>query len=365
MKDISYNSDSLYSKVVFAPTEIGTYEEDAVASPGGQERIDSCAIHAQQHVLAMFGIYITESSLVKDAILHGEYAIFRESGTVLNDVGNLLERNGIKTHRYLNATIANLISELAQGHKVVVGVDSGELASVGNEFQQVVERHKDVLVAQPDHAVVVVGVDEQTFDVDIVDPADGRLYRLPVEIFLNAWEDSGNFMVATVQSPTEYLQSQNANHQSIKMEECNMPKNDNFNNEPQFDEFGNLIETTHSNVPKVSDPQAFDLDGDGVIDGIGIVVDENGDGIPDGYAIDTKGTGLADLFITDSNGDGQMDIYGTDTTGDGKADVISQDINDDGVPDVYSVDTNNDGIPDSIGVDYNGDGFIDESAIIT
>lgn len=382
MENTLYKSESLYSEVVLAPTEIGTCNEDVAASPGKQERVDSCAIHAQQHVLYMFGIDIPESSLIKDALLHGEYAILRESGTVLNDVGNLLERNGIETNRYLNATIANLISELAQGHKVIVGVDSGEFSALGNKFQQVVERHKDILVLQPDHAVVVVSVDAQTFDVDIVDPADGKLHRLPAEIFLDAWEDSGNFMVATAQSPAEYLQAQNVNHQSTKMEECNMPRVDNFNTEPQFDEFGNLIEATHANneqqfdefgnliettanPSKINDIQAFDLDGDGVIDGIGIIVDQNGNGIPDGYAIDTKGTGQADLFITDSNEDGHMDIYGTDTTGDGKADVIAQDINGDGVPDVYSVDTNNDGVPDSIGVDYNGDGFIDESAIIT
>ena len=37
--------------IVDAPDTIGTPIEDALYAPGPQERIDSCAIRSQQHIL--------------------------------------------------------------------------------------------------------------------------------------------------------------------------------------------------------------------------------------------------------------------------------------------------------------------------
>ena len=52
MKDFIQLPDDIYSDIVSAPDEIGTPFEDATYAPGPQERMDSCAIRAQQHVLS-------------------------------------------------------------------------------------------------------------------------------------------------------------------------------------------------------------------------------------------------------------------------------------------------------------------------
>ena len=107
MKDFIQLPDDIYSDIVSAPDEIGTPFEDATYAPGPQERMDSCAIRAQQHVLSMFGIDISETDLVNDAVSHGEYSEGGTYGTVLSDVGNLLERNGVDVHRFNGATLAH------------------------------------------------------------------------------------------------------------------------------------------------------------------------------------------------------------------------------------------------------------------
>ena len=142
----------VYSDIVPAPRETGTTLEDAMTAPGPQERRDSCALRAQQHVLKMFGIDISEANLRKDAIAHGEYATKDHSGTLIPDVGNLLERKGIDVHRYQGATLAHLISELAQGHKIIVGIDANEVLASG--IQKPIEWLKDRIVKNPNHAVV-------------------------------------------------------------------------------------------------------------------------------------------------------------------------------------------------------------------
>ena len=195
--------------IVDAPDTIGTPIEDALYAPGPQERIDSCAIRSQQHILSMYGINVSEDALVQDAIRHSEYSVHDNKGTYVDDVGNLLERNGIDVNRYENATIAHLISELGQGHKIIVGIDAYE-AIADTLPARIAEMQKDAILEQANHAVVVVDVDPHTFDVSIVDPADGRLHVIPIGRFTDAWQDSNCYMMATKESPEEYLSDNNA-----------------------------------------------------------------------------------------------------------------------------------------------------------
>jgi Glycosyl hydrolase family 12 len=59
-----------------------------------------------------------------------------------------------------------------------------------------------------------------------------------------------------------------------------------------------------------------DIACDGVPDDLGVAVDLNGDGKPDGW------DGVADGYAVDRNGDGQPDALGLDTTGDGRVDSL-------------------------------------------
>ena len=204
---------------------VGTPIEDFNATPAHQECLDTCDIHSQQQIMSMFGINATETDLVKDAIIHGEYAPLGCEGTSILHTGNLLERHGIYVHRCINATIDDLISELSQGHKIIVAVDADEIWAE-DEKSLSAEYIKDVISPESNHAVVVVGVDTVTGDVDVVDPGDGNLKRINSNVFVNAWQDSHFFMMATNQSPQEYMINV-SNNNNEEVTAMNDPKNNN------------------------------------------------------------------------------------------------------------------------------------------
>lgn len=179
---------------------IGDPVQDAGFFPGQQSYPDTCAIRCQEMILEEFtGLDIPEEALVQTAQQHGWYA--PGGGTSPADVGNLLELNGIPVTRYEDATIMNLSAELAQGHKVIIGVDSGDLwgedTDIGQEIQE-------LLGAQTaDHAVVVTGIDTrdpENVRVLLSDPGTGQaVASYPVDQFMEAWQGSDFFMVATQQ----------------------------------------------------------------------------------------------------------------------------------------------------------------------
>lgn len=151
---------------------------------------DTCAIKSQQLILEDFGIHFTEEQLRNEAMMYGWY----NGGTSPEDVGKLLELHGIPVSQYENANIFNLVNELAQGHKVIVGVDSGELWG-DNIFDKIFEDNA------ADHALIVSGVDTSdpnNVKVIVTDPGTGNLLKeYSMEEFVDAWEDSNCFMMAT------------------------------------------------------------------------------------------------------------------------------------------------------------------------
>jgi len=156
---------------------------------------DTCAIKSQQLILNEFGYNISEDQLVQEALNNGWYQ--PGSGTSAANVGKLLELHGLPVAQYENANIFNLVNELAQGHKVIVGVDSGELWN--NGFW---ERMEDKIVGeQADHALVVSGIDTtdpNNVKVIVTDPGNGDYCRkYSMEQFVDAWQDSNCFMVTT------------------------------------------------------------------------------------------------------------------------------------------------------------------------
>ena len=387
------------SKIIAAPEEIGTPIEDAFYAPGPQERVDSCAIRAQQHVLSMFGIERTETFLVNDAVSHGEYGASDCEGTSLDDVGNILERNGIETNRYVGATMAHLISELGQGHKIIVGVDAYEMVANTPE-ERFIESQRDLVSETPNHAIVVVNVDPHTLDVEIVDPADGQLHTIPAMQFVDAWRDCNFFMVSTTQSPSEYLRDLgNQPHQENEQLEIIIS-----NNEGEKNMFENN-ERNHVDLVgnEIADVIESDPDYDGLVECLSI--DVNQDGIPDVTIesnvgierVDPSLGGLGhvsehepslgglghvsehepslgslghvagydapqDIAVTayDLDDNGTIDAMGVDINQDGNYDLIGVDLDFDGIPDAIGIDINADGTPDVVGIDINGDSIIDD-----
>ena len=150
-----------------------------------------------------YGFDVKQEDLMQIAKEQGWYV--EGYGTPEDKVGKLLEYHGLDTSITEGNNIFNLANELAQGHRLLVTVDSGELWSPG-----VGEKLKDLLVGeQADHALLVVGVDTSNpndVKVIVTDPGNGNTqYAYSEKEFLDAWKDSNCFMASTNESPEEYL----------------------------------------------------------------------------------------------------------------------------------------------------------------
>ena len=178
-----------------APTLYGEPAKNIVSNYVHQQYSDTCAIKSQQLVLEKYGIYVSEDQLRAEAYSHGWYS--PGGGTSMNDVGKLLELHGIGVNQYVNGNIFNVINELAQGHDVIMGVDSGELWHYG-----LYEKFEDrTLGPRADHALIVSGInteEPQDIKVIITDPGTGDLCKeYTLSQFVDAANDSDFFMVTT------------------------------------------------------------------------------------------------------------------------------------------------------------------------
>lgn len=175
-----------------APKDFGT-PPDLDPSEVYQYYPDTCAIRSQQLILKDFGIEISQEELIQQAHDHGWYA--PGEGTSPLDVGKLLELNGVPVRQYENGNIFSLVNELAQGHKVIVGVDANELWNDGPDWLD------QLGVNTPNHALLVSNIDTTDPDnitVTLTDPGTGDVAKVySFEQFEDAWRDSNCFVVAT------------------------------------------------------------------------------------------------------------------------------------------------------------------------
>lgn len=164
---------------------------------------DTCAFQSQAIILREYGFDVKQEDLMQIAKEQGWYV--EGYGTPEDKVGKLLEYYGLDTSITEGNNIFNLANELAQGHRILVTVDSGELWSPGFG-----EKMEDLLIGeQADHALLVVGVDTSNpSDVKVIvtDPGNGNTqYAYSEKDFMNAWKDSNCFMASTNESPEEYI----------------------------------------------------------------------------------------------------------------------------------------------------------------
>lgn len=163
----------------------------------------TCAIVAVRGVIeSLTGQNISEAQLVYDATSHGWLT---DAGTHPGDITKLLDLYNIKNHEKAGATIADLMAELALGHKVIVGVDSGEIWNQDSNLEDFINGQGS------DHAIWVTKIDisdPENPKVVINDSGDpdgaGKVYDLAT--FVDAWEDSGFFYVATDEAPPDIAQ---------------------------------------------------------------------------------------------------------------------------------------------------------------
>ncbi|MCL2423458.1 MAG: C39 family peptidase, partial [Micrococcales bacterium] len=115
-------------------------------------------------------------------------------GLPADAAAQLLEAAGI--HASTTYGSMDTLSEaLAQGNAVMVAFDSGEVW-----YGEAVEDNT------ADHMAVVAAIDYDAGLVYLSDTGspDGNMEAVPIEIFIDAWEDSGFLMVECTQTVDEY-----------------------------------------------------------------------------------------------------------------------------------------------------------------
>ncbi|MBL6459379.1 C39 family peptidase [Belnapia sp. T6] len=179
-----------------SPALVGDPERDAQHWQH-QDTGFTCAIVAQLGIIETFtGTAVTEAQLVYDATVNGWLT---DAGTYLPDMGKLLDKYGVPNHTKTDATIEDLVAELAAGHRVIVTIDSGELWGADGPL--------DPQIA--DHAIWVTGMDlsdpanPKVIINDSGDPnGGGKSYDL--RHFADSWSRGGYAYVATDQAPPDY-----------------------------------------------------------------------------------------------------------------------------------------------------------------
>jgi len=163
-----------------------------------QEEPDTCAIASQEFVLdSLTGQDFSEEQLREEAEANGWYT--PGGGTPQADTGNLLEAHGLDVEREQGATIDELSSALADGEKVIVGVNAEKIWAP-TAGSGTVDEYPGIPGQGADHAVEVIGIEHDNPDGPIVvlnDPGhpDGRGMIVPLDEFEAAWQDSGDFAV--------------------------------------------------------------------------------------------------------------------------------------------------------------------------
>lgn len=216
-----------------------------------QQYSDTCAIKSQQLILKDFNIDFTEDELVKFSVDNGWY---NGNGTRMEDVGRLLDAAHIPCRSKMDSNVFDLINELQQGHKIIVGVDSTELYESPSWFEKI----KDFFMGgNPDHALIVAGIDvsdPQNPQVIVTDPGTGDEKKAyPLEHFMEAWADSKCFMCSTNVAPAEIAEqfthnaevTQNDTWQNMQMPEIANVDNQTFH---QFLDYSHCIPPTNFSI---------------------------------------------------------------------------------------------------------------------
>ncbi|WP_055615955.1 C39 family peptidase [Streptomyces phaeochromogenes] len=178
-----------------------------VGSPGEAMEVwqqhtgeNGCAIGAQGMVLEyLTGQRISEEQLTSEAADQGW---FDGSGTAPADLGNLLELHGVPVQQVEDASIEQLETVLADGGAAIVGLDADEIWAQGHDPNDDNVGDMPGMAGQDaNHAVWVTGID----NTDPANPMvvlndsghpDGQGLAVPLDEFMGAWQDSGNYLVA-------------------------------------------------------------------------------------------------------------------------------------------------------------------------
>lgn len=178
--------------------------EGGLGLSGARDMADTlCALRCEAVILRGVGMDVDEAELLGEAVAAGWF--LPGTGTPMRHLGRLLEARGLRVERYLHAHVGVLRQALGAGYQLLAAVDAGELAARG-VLARWLERMEDLVQRIPDHCVLVRGVAEEAGKtmIHLVDPAGtGQSRVVPLEDFLEAWDDSDFFLLAVRRAPAD------------------------------------------------------------------------------------------------------------------------------------------------------------------
>ena len=319
----------------------------------------SCALRSQQIILRDFGIDIPFKDLEKIAKENGVYS---DEGTSMCDVGKVLDIAGVGMHQVIGCNMFDLTNELAQGHRVIVGVDANELWYNDSITDKLKNWFYDITGNQGgNHALIVAGVEvnpNNPSDVKVVltDPGSGDLrIEYPMKQFMDAWKDTNCFMAAT-DAPAPY--------QYDPISGMEIPSN--FVVEQQFNQF--VAENSYQLSPDmINIPQEYQP---AYSEHLAVVGDDTYEDFKYQYdnlleernlfasLHDSSQDEIETLKRTDDNNDGE-DIVAEDDDEDDDEDIVTEDDDDD--KDTEDDDDDKDTEGDDDDEDTEGDDDDDET----
>jgi hypothetical protein len=189
------------------------YDEYFIGDPAAQmdnwmlqTEVDNCAVAAELSIINQFpgdDLSLDDATYISAA--NGWY--MPGFGTDTGDIGKMMDLYGIPTHTVMGASIEELVSELQQGHGVIVGVNSAELWEAGmlsdvKQFFCDAFRLDTPEFNPADHAVVITGIDLSNPDCPMVMMNDsgiagGAAASYPLDQFRDAWGNSGFYYTST------------------------------------------------------------------------------------------------------------------------------------------------------------------------
>lgn len=159
--------------------------ETAMAAQNDTDNL--CVIRCEGIALRHFGHNISDEELLRES---EEEGWLQSSGTSFKDIGKLSMKHGLKVSHFENSNIESLQEKLTNGYIVMAFIDEGELT--GDYVQ---ERDEDQFIGGcPDHVVIVKNITD--INIEIIDSyTPEQLDTYPLDQFLDAWNDSNNYMV--------------------------------------------------------------------------------------------------------------------------------------------------------------------------
>lgn len=178
------------------PTSAKSYP---ILERAARDTVDSlCAIRCEGHALRKMGIDVSDELLEQEAKKNNW---LREGGMSFHNIGILSVLYGSFTSRGYYSTTNDISKAIQEGKVVIAIIDNTEL----NMSSQWEARRKDLEFGKrPNQAVIITSLNLKNKTIRIWEPgSSGSSKTYPLSIFLEAWNDSANYLV-TISNHTKY-----------------------------------------------------------------------------------------------------------------------------------------------------------------